>query len=302
MPIRELIEDEGIDLVIGAVSSPVTMSIAPICEKRKVLLLSPSSSAPAISELGEYIFRNYPSDILEGTAMADFARRLGVRSVVIFALDNAFGEGLTQVFSRRFESKSRKVLKTFRITAGDVDKLDGLIEEVKELDPEGVYVVAYVDVLAEVLKRLHAADLNVLTMGSASVTEQLSELIGEAANNLVYPQPSFDSESTDEAVSSFVKAYKEKYRETPDIYAAHGYDALKLIWQSMQNTGFAYPDEVRRGLMNLKDFQGAAGRTDFDERGDVVRYPTVFVVRDGQSIPFEKFEAEGGQLPGVDRR
>ena len=182
--IRELIEDEGIDLVIGAVSSPVTMSIAPICEKRKVLLLSPSSSAPAISELGEYIFRNYPSDILEGTAMADFARRLGVRSVVIFALDNAFGEGLTQVFSRRFESKSRKVLKTFRITAGDVDKLDGLIEEVKELDPEGVYVVAYVDVLAEVLKRLHAADLNVLTMGSASVTEQLSELIGEAANNL----------------------------------------------------------------------------------------------------------------------
>ena len=91
-------------MVIGAISSPVTLEIAPICEKERVVLLSPTSSAPRISDAGGYIFRNYPSDILEGTAMADFARKMGVRRVAIFALDNEFGAGLTEVFTRGFES------------------------------------------------------------------------------------------------------------------------------------------------------------------------------------------------------
>ena len=103
----DLIENEGVDIIIGAVSSPVTLEIAPLCEEQEVLLLSPSSSAPRISEAGEYIFRNYPSDILEGTAMADFAQGSWVRRVVIIALDNEFGSGLSEVFTRRFESKSR---------------------------------------------------------------------------------------------------------------------------------------------------------------------------------------------------
>ena len=92
--VLDLINNEGVEIIIGAVSSPVTLEIAPICEKKEVVLLSPTSSAPRISEAGEYIFRNYPSDILEGTAMADFARKLGVRRVAIFvALDNEFGAG-----------------------------------------------------------------------------------------------------------------------------------------------------------------------------------------------------------------
>ena len=72
--VEELIHQDGIDIIIGAVSSPVTLSIAPICQQEEVVLLSPSSSAPEISEAGDYIFRNYPSDVLEGTAMARFAR------------------------------------------------------------------------------------------------------------------------------------------------------------------------------------------------------------------------------------
>jgi branched-chain amino acid transport system substrate-binding protein len=57
--VQELIEQEGVKIVIGAVSSPVTLSIAPICQDKRIVLLSPSSSAPNITEAGDYIFRNY---------------------------------------------------------------------------------------------------------------------------------------------------------------------------------------------------------------------------------------------------
>jgi branched-chain amino acid transport system substrate-binding protein len=295
--VLDLIENEKIDIIIGAVSSPVTLEIAPICEKEEVLLLSPTSSAPRISEAGEYIFRNYPSDILEGTAMAEFARKIGVRRVAVLALDNEFGSGLSEVFTRRFESKSREVVQTFRIAEGDTGSFAAMIQEVKQLEPQSIYIVAYVDVMNELLRQLAASGCEALLMGSGTVTEQLIRAAGEAAENLVYPQPVFDPESDDPSVASFVQAFRAKYNREPDIYAAHGYDALKLIVKAMRDTGYAFPDEIRRGLHGLKDYAGAAGRTQFDERGDVVRYPKIFVIHEGQPIPYERFAQEGGELP-----
>ena len=75
---QELISQEGVRIIIGGISSPVTLAIALICEEKRTILISPSSSAPEITEAGNYIYRNYPSDILEGTAMAKFARDLGL--------------------------------------------------------------------------------------------------------------------------------------------------------------------------------------------------------------------------------
>jgi len=300
--ILDLIDNEDVEMVIGAISSQVTLEIAPICEKKRVVLLSPTSSAPQISEAGEYIFRNYPSDILEGTAMADFAKQMGVRRVAIVALDNEFGAGLTEVFTRRFESKSREVVKTFRIGETGAPSYAEMIAELKEIEPQGIYLVAYVDALAELLKQIHAAGIDCLLMGSGAVTEQLGELAGEAAENLVYPQPSFDPDSDEPAVAEFVAAFRAKYNREPDIYAAHGYDALKLLVEAMRKTGFTFPDEIRRGLHGFENYMGAAGRTQFDERGDVVRYPEVFVIRDGKSVTIEQFEKDGGELPTPGRK
>ena len=295
--IIDLIDNEGVEMVIGAISSPVTLEIAPICEKERVVLLSPTSSAPRISEAGEYIFRNYPSDILEGTAMADFARQVGVRRVAIFALDNEFGSGLTEVFTRRFESKSRMVVKTFRIDEEDVSNYAEMIEELKELEPQGIYLVAYVKVLSELVSQIRAAGIDCLVMGSGSVTEQLTQLAGDAAELLVYPQPSFDPDSDEPAVAEFVAAFRAKYNKEPDIYAAHGYDALKLLVESIRTPGSTFPDDIRRGLHGLDNYMGAAGRTQFDERGDVVRYPKIFVIHEGKSVSLDQFEAAGGKLP-----
>jgi branched-chain amino acid transport system substrate-binding protein len=300
--VLDLINNEGVHIIIGAVSSPVTLEIAPICEKKEVLLLSPTSSAPRISEAGEYVFRNYPSDNLEGTAMADFARKLGVRRVAIFALDNEFGSGLAEVFTRRFESKSRKVIKTFRITEGDTASFPDMIQEIKAQKPQGVYLVAYVDIMAELLAQLAAAGCKGLLMGSGAVTDELFKEAGASAEHLVYPQPVFNPTADDPAVASFVEAFRAKYSREPDIYAAHGYDSLKLIIKAMRDTGYAMTDEVRRGLHGLRDEQGlsgyagAAGRTEFDERGDVVRYPEIFVINEGKPVPYDRFEQEGGEL------
>jgi branched-chain amino acid transport system substrate-binding protein len=294
--VGELIETDGVRIIIGAVSSKVTLAIAPVCEENRVILMSPSSSAPDITEAGEYIYRNFPSDILEGTSMARFARDLGLERVVVFALSNQFGEGLTDVFTQQYESRFREVVKVFQFEESQEGGFVEMIREAKALDPDGVYIISYVQELVGLLQEMHAQDFRAVTMGSASVTADAVSMAGEAAEDLVYPQPGFDSGSTDPAVVAFVKDYTEKYGEAPDTYAAHGYDALKLLILAMEKGGGSHPEDLRMGLAHINDYKGAAGQTSFDESGDVVRYPRILIVRQGKPVPYDEFVDQGGSL------
>ena len=211
--IQELI-DEDVDAIIGAVSSEVTLAIAPLCVEEKVVLLSPSASAPSISDAGMWVYRNYPSDILEGTAMAKFVKEeLGLERVAIFAQSSAFGQGLKEVFTRQYDGRFTEVVKVFDFEDGAVDSFPAMVAEIKQLKPDGIYLISYQDDLVELLKQFDAAGIKAVRMGSGSVTPDVARLAGKAARHLIYPQPVFDLASPEPAVSEFVNAYRTKYGE-----------------------------------------------------------------------------------------
>jgi branched-chain amino acid transport system substrate-binding protein len=297
MVTEDLIEEVGVRTIIGAVTSPVTLEIAPICEKRRVVLLSPTSSAPEITEAGTYIFRNYPSDILEGTTIADFARDLGLAKVAIFAVNNEFGAGLKKVFTQKYENRFREVVGTFDFFETDTAAYPAMVEEVKALQPEGIYLIGYVNEVAQFLRLLKDADVDAVMLSTGSITEDVISLAGDASEYLVYPQPPFDVESTEPVVKGFVDAYRAKYGETPDTFAAHSYDALKILARAIEaGGGSMIADDVRAGLSSITRYQGASGVAGFDNNGDVVEYPRLFIIHNGQAKPYEKFLEEGGSL------
>jgi branched-chain amino acid transport system substrate-binding protein len=287
--IKELIEVEGVDLIIGAVSSNVTLAIAPVANENKVVLLSPSASTPKLTGIGSYFYRLYPSDILEGTSMAEFAKELGLERVVIFALENTWSAGLMEVFTNKYESKYRKVVGTFLFKEEDGTDFAQMVADAQALNPDGIYIMSYDPLLPALFSQIAANDMECIMLGTSSITPSILREIGDAADMLVYPQPSFDLGSTDRAVVDFIQAYEAKYNTKPDTYAAHGYDSLYLMLAAMDNYQSKHPDNVRKGLGGIKNFEGAAGRTTFDDNGDVVRYPRLFIFYDGTAMPYKKF-------------
>ncbi|NIQ84836.1 MAG: ABC transporter substrate-binding protein [Acidobacteria bacterium] len=293
----ELIEEYGVNAIIGAVSSTVTLAIAPICEKAGVVLLSPTASANSISDAGDWIWRNYPSDQIEGTAMAKFAKEeVGAETVVVFAEKSEWGRSLTDVFTAQYEGRFRRVEKRFDFDETMMDQLDTWVEETKTIGPDAVYVVAYDQELIPLLQKFESAGLESVRMSTSSVTADIVKLAGTSAENIVYPQVVLDLESKEPAVSQFITAYRAKYSEDPDIYSAHGYDAVKLMAAAITTAGSMHPRSIRQGLSGIENFDGAAGRTSFDSKGDVVRYPRIFIVRDGLPVPYDKIKDQGGSL------
>jgi branched-chain amino acid transport system substrate-binding protein len=296
---QELIDEIGVGAIIGAVSSSVTLAVAPIAESEKVILLSPTASTPDITQAGYYIFRTYPSDILEGTAMANFARDLGVERMAIFAVDNEFGSGLKDVFAGEFESRFRKIVKSIDFPEAEAANLTAEIEALKEEQPDGIYIVAYVEDVAAIVQLIRDAGLESVILTTSSVSDgDLVEFVGTAAENIVFPRGSaFDPDSENAEVRQFVRAYRKKYGEDPDDFAAHGYDALKVLLEGMQKGKSTHPDNIKVGLLAVSDYDGPSGRVAFDEHGDIIQYPRLFVVRQGRAIPYDRFKEEGGSLP-----
>lgn len=297
LAVEELIDRERVPFVIGAVSSTVTLAIAPVCEEREVVLLSPTGSAAEITTAGSFVFRNHPSDTLEAVSMAEFARDLGIGRIAAIAVDDGFGEALTAAFRGKLAENDNEPVAIVSFREGNAREIGAAARAVATLDPQAVYVVAYSADTAAVVRELRLAGARGIVLATSSLTPDFPSTAGDAAEGVVFPRAAFDARDPEPAVRDFVERYRARYGEEPDDYAAHGYDALRLALRAFRDAPSRKPRALRDALAAVSGFSGAAGHTAFDENGDVLRHPRLFVVRSREAVRYDRFVAEGGRLP-----
>ena len=295
--LRELVERERVRTVLGAVSSSVTLRLASYCERNHVVLLSPSASAPQLTEAGEFVFRTFPSDVLEGVSMADFARDLGLDRVAVLAVDNAYGESLARAFGERLNASGGSVVASLTFPEGDEAAIAKAVAALPALEPRGLYLPAYVGDVATALTLLQATPLRPIVLGTSAAAPELVQRAGAAAENLVFPMSIFDATADSASVRAFAAAFAARYAAEPDVYAAHAYDTVRVLAAAAERTGTWDADELRKALLKMDDYDGATGRLVFDRNGDVVQYPRLYVVRGGEVVAYDRFVEGGGVLP-----
>jgi len=287
---RELIELQ-MPVVIAADSSEIALAIAPLFQEAEVIFMSPSASTPKLSEEGDYIYRNFPSDALEAVNMAtDIYNRAGIHEVAILGSQSEYGLGVKNAFVARFRMLGGTVTAqaSFEAEAQDVS---AEVEQLRDAEFQGIYIPGYSSEVATVALAAREAGIDVPLFGTGAIlTEELVEVGGEAVEGLVFPSPLFDPASEIEESRRFVTAYQERFGSSYDVYAAHGWDAVKIIAQAIQENGLR-PEEIRFYLNAMNPFEGAAGSTSFDDKGDVRKFHRMFMIQGGQAVPVA---TEGG--------
>ena len=79
---QRLTDVEGIKIILGATCSGATLSIAPLAENDGVIVLSPASTNPDITDAGDYIFRTAISSQRAGADIGKLLWADGVRTIV----------------------------------------------------------------------------------------------------------------------------------------------------------------------------------------------------------------------------
>ncbi len=295
--LRELFEQDRVTTVLGAVTSTVTLRLAPYCERNRVVLMSPSASASQLTEAGEYIFRTVPSDVLEGASMADFARDLGLDRIAVLSVDNDYGASLAGAFTDRLRASGGSVEASLTFAEGDDAAIADAVAALAGLEPRGLYIPAYAGDLATALRLLGETRIRPIVLGTSAASSEQVRTAGPAAENLVFPKSSFDPAADSADVSAFTAAFQARYKAEPDVYAAHAYDTVRVLAAAVTLAGSWDADKIRDALLLIDNFEGVTGRLAFDRNGDVVQYPRLYIVRGGQFVPYDRFVESGGVLP-----
>jgi branched-chain amino acid transport system substrate-binding protein len=160
--------------------------------------------------------------------------------------------------------------------------------------PESVYIIAYADNTLKVLRHLRERKYTgTICVTSAFYSGEVIEKDPALVEGIYFPQPAFDTKDENPVVQDFVAAYREKYNHDPDIYAAHAYDAARIVMEVVRQTPVLEAAEIKKTLQfGLEEFPGVTGIIQFNEYGDVHHNPIMFIIKDGEILNYERYVKE----------
>ncbi|MEM8932550.1 MAG: ABC transporter substrate-binding protein [Acidobacteriota bacterium] len=267
--------------VLGGVTSGEAKAMMGVVDRYERVLLSPSASSPELTGISRNFYRIWPSDHTAANKMAQSAAQaLSIESIVIIAEEQPYAKDIQEVFSNAFAGYEGEVLDKIEFPPGTSD-LAALVEHAVSLDPHAVYLAGYADGVGAMIQELRRLGYKgeILTT-SAFATPAAIAKVGDAASGVFLTQTVFETDSDHAHIQKFVNAYQAKYGEPPDIYAAHGYDAMRVLAEAVRGKP-AIASEIKKGLRDaVKEFPGVTGSIQFDDKGDVRKFPRLYKIDD----------------------
>jgi branched-chain amino acid transport system substrate-binding protein len=282
--IQKLTAVDKVPVILGAFGSSVTLAIAPIAEKDKVVLFSASSTADAIKDAGDYIFRNVPPNKGQGKTAAEFSlNQLKVKTAAILQMNNDYGVSLSDSFKATFEAGGGKILSVESYNPGSSD-FRAQLTKIRGQHPDIIFFPGHYEPSGLILKQAKELGLTCTFVGGdGSYAPNLIQIAGGAAEGSYYTLMAMGNADTDKDVQSFVSSFKAKYGEEPDVYSAYAYDALMTVAEAIRKGGYS-ADGIKDVLYGMSDFKGVAGMTRFDTNGEVDKPYGIYQVKGGKFV------------------
>jgi branched-chain amino acid transport system substrate-binding protein len=282
---QELTRNPDVVAVVGHLQSYVTVPAAAAYDLAGLVLVSPTATSPELTRRGyRRVFRATFSDEHVGRTMADYALQQGYRRVVIYYSRDEYGRGLANAFEERVTAGGARVLDRRSYDLGVVGavSVSGAVQAWRDMGPDAVFIAGDGDTGARLAVALREGGVNApLLGGDALAIPAFLSQGGRAVEGTVLPSR-FNPETPTEQVRAFTGAFHARYDAAPDVGAALGYDAVRLLAHAMNRAPSVSPEAVAAALRSGPEWTGVTGTFQFDEAGELVASPIRKVmVRDG---------------------
>jgi branched-chain amino acid transport system substrate-binding protein len=293
---EKLVVRDKVPVIMGAWGSSLTLAVMPKLMEYKVPMLVETSSSGKITTSGNpYIFRISPPSAVEAIAFAKVLGRLKIGKADFLVINNDWGLGTAQDFSKMFEEKGIKV--------GLVEKMDqsaqdmsAQLAKIKESDADTLIITAAVDQLTLVFKQAAALGLKkqFITTGGSQNPDQLIEQAGTAVNGTIHLATfaPWVPESTPypDRTRKFIEEWKKRGFQFPGVTESfRGYDGIRTIAAAIEKAGKAEPEAIRAAFWQIQ-VDGLNGQIKFTKSGPAG-------MESGQSVPgVYLIRIEGGKV------
>jgi branched-chain amino acid transport system substrate-binding protein len=230
-------------------------------------MLSPTSTAPELTQKNnQFIFRIIPNDGEIARKLAEYLASQGQKRMVIYYSDDTYGKGLANSFEDHAKLFGITIVDRFNYYSG-TDELKRLHSKWQAYGYDGIFIATSLQGGSQFIYDAGQAGINgPFAAGDALDSPELSAIGKTGAEGIIIGSV-FNPEASEQA-ESFVNNFVELYGETPEMYAALGYDAVKILAAAMENTKGSDRNSVAKGLRDLGQWKGVCGVHEFTHTGD----------------------------------
>ena len=281
--VRKLISRHRVVALIGEIASSRSLEAAPIAQQSKIPMVSPGSTNPNVTKVGDHIFRVCFIDPFQGTVMAKFTLNSlkKTRIAVLTDVRQDYSVGLAQFYKEYLTKNGGTVVSEQSYSSGDQD-FKGQLTSIKGTNPEAIFVPGYYNEVGLIARQARELGITVpLLGGDGWDSPTLTQIGGPALENTFFSNH-FSTEDKNPVVQDFVRDYKARFNKEPDGMAALGFDAAKVLLDAMTRAGTSEPAKVREALAATRDFQGVTGLITIDADRNAQKPAVVLTIKGGQ--------------------
>lgn len=280
-------ENESVRAVIGHKNSYISVPASAIYEEAGLVMLSPASTAPELTQNnGRFIFRIIPSDARLAQNVAEYLGDQGLERIVLYYTEDSYGKGLADAFEDQSLQYGITVVDRFQYYSG-MEELKRLQNRWRAFGYDGIFVAAAISEGSQFIYDVGQAGIRGLFAGGNALdSSKLSEIDGVGEQRIIIGSV-FDPKSSEKA-KSFTQSFTEKYGHAPDMYAALGYDAVRILADALNNSKSYDRGEIAKELRSMGRWEGVCGEHGFSETGDEVG--ELVVLKQLQNGKFSRLE------------
>lgn len=288
------LKDWGMQMLVGTTTTAPCIAVAGKTASDNLFQITPSASAPSVLSSGNgNIFQVCFTDPNQGIASAQYIaeNKLAKKIGIIYDSSDVYSSGIEEKFEAEAKDKGLQIVSKAAFTADSKTDFGTQLQKAKDAGADLLFLPIYYQEASIILKQADTMGykpkfFGVDGMDGILTVENFDTKLAEGVM-LLTP---FAADAKDKAVQNFVKTYKEKYKDTPNQFAADSYDAVYALKAAIEESK-ATPDmsasdmcDALKGAMTKIKMQGLTGGKDgltWNESGEVTKSPKAVIIKNG---------------------
>ena len=288
------LKDWGMQMLVGTTTTAPCIAVAGKTASDNLFQITPSASAPYVLSSGNgNIFQVCFTDPNQGIASAQYIaeNKLAKKIGIIYDSSDVYSSGIEEKFEAEAKDKGLQIVSKAAFTADSKTDFGTQLQKAKDAGADLLFLPIYYQEASIILKQADTMGykpkfFGVDGMDGILTVENFDTKLAEGVM-LLTP---FAADAKDKAVQNFVKTYKEKYKDTPNQFAADSYDAVYALKAAIEESK-ATPDmsasdmcDALKGAMTKIKMQGLTGGKDgltWNESGEVTKSPKAVLIKNG---------------------
>ena len=288
------LKDWGMQMLVGTTTTAPCIAVAGKTASDNVFQITPSASSPDLLSSGNgNVFQVCFTDPNQGVASAQYIaeNKLATKIGIIYDSSDVYSSGIEEKFEAEAKTQGLNIVSKAAFTADSKTDFGTQLQKAKDAGADLLFLPIYYQEASIILKQADTMGYKPKFFGVDGMDGILTveNFDTKLAEDVMLLTP-FAADAKDKTVQNFVKTYKEKYKDTPNQFAADSYDAVyalkAAIEESKATTDMSASDmcDALKGAMTKIKMQGLTGGKDgltWNESGEVTKSPKAVIIKNG---------------------